>query len=272
MRKLTWLLPAVALLLGCNGGDNDARTAWQKVLSQCATTDLVSPGNILYFGPSNVVGPGSVFRKASAGDYRIRWPIKSIVPPASDAVIVPGADQPCSGSTQSNSDISATLGFAGQSSPISANLQGDFKKANSVEVKAGHLAWDTVAEGPYQGYVDSLPPTSGAQKDLFTGQMLVLYRALRVSGYTVNLTFSSSDAASLQAKYTGAQLGGQLGGGFSAAWSSSGTLTLSSSGDFYIAGQLVKYARGGFAGRGPAVAPTYEPVDPSAKATVEATN
>jgi hypothetical protein len=250
-------------------GSNDIRSGWEKVLSHCASTDLVKASNILYFGPSNTTGPGSVFRKAADADFRIRWPAGDLVPPAPVTIIVRGADSACSGSTQTNSDFGASLSFSGQPTPISAGLQADFKKASSVDVQAGKIAWDTVAEGPYKQYVDSLPGASGAQKDLFTGQMLVLYRALRVSGYAVALQFSSTDAANLQAKYSGPQLGGALSAGLNATWGSNGKLTLSASSDFYIAGQLVKYTAGGFAEQGDAIAPTPIDVGTKAKATIE---
>jgi hypothetical protein len=93
---------------------------------------------------------------------------------------------------------------------------------------------------------------------------------LRVHGYSAKMDFSASDAASVKAKFTGPQLGGSLSGGLTASWNASGSLTLSSSGDFYIAGQLVKYSGTGFSSSGPAISREFLPISKEAKALLDA--
>lgn len=252
-------------------GSNDPKSVWLKVLNKCASTDLVKTQNLIYFGASNTTGPGSIFRQAAAGDYRIRWPIGAISPAPGTSVVIPGDDVTCSGTSSTASDFNASLTFTGSPAPISAGLQNDLKKAQNIQVSPTNIAWDTVAEGPYEIYASSLPVAApGPHADLLTGKMLVLYRALRVHGYSAKLDFNSSDALALQAKYTGPQLAGSLGAGLSASWSANGTLTISAPDNFYIAGQLVGYNGSGFSAHGSALAASVVTVPTNTTAKVEA--
>ncbi len=61
-------------LAGCA---TTAREAWIDVLSKCASSEALN--NVVYFGPSNKVGPGSVWRK-SDDSLHLRWTLADTEP------------------------------------------------------------------------------------------------------------------------------------------------------------------------------------------------
>jgi hypothetical protein len=60
-------------------GATDARSAWIDVLSKCASTELLG-SSVFYFGASNSVGPGSVWRKEGDGSLRLRFDLNELEP------------------------------------------------------------------------------------------------------------------------------------------------------------------------------------------------
>src|SRR5258706_15392085 len=50
----------------CACTPKNAKALWTAGLKKCAQNDLLGP-NILYFGPSNALGPGTIFQKFADG-------------------------------------------------------------------------------------------------------------------------------------------------------------------------------------------------------------
>lgn len=239
------LICICACLHGCV--QDTAKEAWNVIVKNCAGSDLTG-GAIQYFGPSNNVGPGSVWRPGPDGGYRLRYSLGDM--PGEKNFITRGEPYKCDGSKTTSFGLNAAVGLTTSLAPVSAELANDLKKAKSIEVQAQIIAWDLVREGPFESYIKTLPASSGVRDDLNRGDRLVLYRALRVSGYTAQLKFSASDAASLKAKYSGPlpkALTGDIGAQLSANWADDTTLKLTSSSDCYIAGELAPYSSAGFA-------------------------
>jgi hypothetical protein len=249
INRIIWLGALSTMLAGCSlfSHRQDARTAWTDILQRCAINDL-NADRTLFFGASNNVGPGSIWRDARDGGYRLRW-TPADIPINVAAVMVPGTPMKCEGSVKSSSNFGAALSFTGTPVPISASLQGEFARARSIQVKAENVAWDVLREGPYEDVIRSLPGGNRVSIDLNERNMnnlLVMYRALRVLEYNAVIEFSQQDRAGFEAKFPLPQLGGQLGGGLTARWSQDGNLVISAK-DIYIAGELVEYRRAGFA-------------------------
>ncbi len=243
----TTLLSGCCTLLNICPDTGDSRNAWNNVLQHCANSDLNSQ-TILYFGPSNSLGPGSIWRKASDGGYRLGYELKDILGmPADNTLIVKGDPVGCNGSTSSTSDFGASLNFDGNSLPLTASLQADIKSAKNVQAEATSISWDLIKEGPYTAGISQLPAGNAVRSYIGSDDKLVMYRALRVTGYSAKIDFNQADVAGLQAKYAGPQLGGALGGGLTANWAANGTLTITSPSEFYIAGEIVPYKTTGFA-------------------------
>ena len=246
MKKLLPLVAFSLLVAACD--EDDVKTAWDNVLRKCVVSDLLGY-TVIYFGPSNPIGPGSIWRDDGSGGYRVRWTLDDM--PGNTDFIINGNPYNCDETSPTKFSLKAALGLIGTVSPASDELSNDFQKAKNIEIKATSVAWDIIREGPYGAYVEKLPADGGVREDLGKGDRLILYRALRVRGYSAKLEFSSEDAARLKAKYSGQlpkPLTGAVGAELSASWSEDNTLTLSSAKDVYIAGALAPYSAIGFAG------------------------
>lgn len=231
------------VLGGCN--DQDAKTSWNDVTKKCAVSDLNGP-HILYFGPSNVLGPGTIWRQADDHSLHVRYDLNDL--PGTKDFMTPGNNSPCDGTSSTTFGFQAAADLTASPLAVSAGVSNDLKKATDVTVKATSMRWDTVREGPYEAYVNALPHDSMAYKEMKAGHRLVITRALRISGFSATMTFKSSDVAGLKATYDGplgAGVTGKLNGSLNASWSSDGKLTLTAANDFYIAGELRPYSQTG---------------------------
>lgn len=244
-RILFGLIAATAFLAGCD--DN----IWTAVAKDCAVSDIDSK-KMLYFGPSNTLGPGSIWREApenAGGGYRVRWDSTAV--PGVSNWSRDGAEFACQNATRRRLTGQAAATFASQLSPLSAEASADFARAKSAEVKASMMKWDLLLEGPYEQAVIGMPPGSQVQEDLRRPGRLVLYRALKVRGFEAKMTFDDAVGAQLQGKYSGPAikaLNGELGAGLNFRWTNAGELIITSPGDFYVAGELVPFDSGaGFA-------------------------
>lgn len=255
MSKAIFILGTVSgalILSGCNGSKG-AKAAWSDVISKCAQTSL-NGKEILYFGPSNAIGPGSIWRKDAQGVFRLRYDLSQMPDPKN--FMAPYTEVSCDGKTTRAFTFKADAGL--DAVPVSAELKADLAKARKVEAKATSIAWVPVAEGPFQSYVRSMPADAGPRVDLDASDKFVLTRALKVRGFSTSLEFSSDVAAGLKGKYNGslpAGLAGDVSGGLNASWKSANTLTLTSAGDFYIAGEFQPYSPTGFASGSDAFGP-----------------
>ena len=214
-----------------------AREAWIDVLSKCASSEALN--NVVYFGPSNKVGPGSVWRK-SDDSLHLRWTLADIEPDEGKLknLIQEGALTSCQGETSSEWKLKPSLAFESQATPISAELSADLNRAKSVTVSVDKWAMDLIKEGPFEKWIKSNKDYSD---DLKQQDRLVLEKAVRVIGFSTILDFSESDAIALKGKYSQPTLNfGSLGVGMNAEWKSSTKLELKSNNAFYIAGEFSK--------------------------------
>ncbi len=245
MNKILVLLAFCFLLVGC---EDDAKTAWTNVIKKCADNDL-NGKTILYFGPSNTLGPGSVWREGNNGGYYVRYDLEQMS--GHEMFINKGVPSTCDGTSTTKFGLKASIGLTSSVVPASGELVNDFKKAKDIQVKASSIAWDNVIEGSYETFVKTAP-LSAIREDLDKNNRRVLSRALRISGYSATLEFNDSDAIALKGKYSGGLPVGDVGAEISTSWSSSNKLTITSTRDFYIAGELVPFKSGGFAAKGDA--------------------
>lgn len=230
---------------------DDAKSTWTEVLSKCAVSD-VNGTKMLYFGPSNNLGPGSIWVSDDAeGGYRIRYSLANL--PKPQTFVNVGTSFQCSGTSTTTLTGSGSIDAAVSVLPVSADVAVDLKRAKSVTVSVGSASWDDVLGGPYEAYIKALPATNQARVELETGSRLVLIRALKITGFSTKMTFDTNVTPSLKAKYSGplpTGVSGQLGANLSASWDDSNTLTITSNDDFYIEGKLSQYKTTGLAAAG----------------------
>jgi len=243
-------------LFGCH---EDLRDRWVDAMKNCASTDINSK-TILYFGPSNNVGPGSVWRetvddKGNHVDYRLRYIEADLPAPKNFLQRAEDNAFQCRDGRTASFSLSASASATISAFPLSAELSNDFKRAKKVSVTVGGMAWDQIKEQPFEEYFrKTLGPGHPVYEDMNGPNRFVLYRALAVRDLVIDLEFSNEDAASLKAKYTGS-LGslaqGTIGAGISATWKSTNTLSITAPGRSWILGELCKFRpSSGFAGVG----------------------
>ncbi len=225
------------ILAGCQA---TARDAWVEVIKKCAEAQTIDEDKLLYFGPSNTIGPGSLWRKDTQGKgYGLRMVNEDL----SENKKIVHKDTPalCKGQSVTGTDLGAKLSFTSELSPVSAEVKADFKRAKSISAKAGEIRWFTVQEKPFEDYIHELPDSNPLKEDINQENRLVMRRALMVSGYSAKIKFDASAAAELEGKYSGtlpAELVGDLGAGISASWRDGTTLVLESKAPFFIVGEL----------------------------------
>jgi hypothetical protein len=245
------ILPLLALIL--SGCDSTAKDAWVNVIKKCAIADTIDEAKLLYFGPSNTVGPGSLWRKDIDGkSYGLRIAEETLL---DNKKIVNRDESPaqCIGQYATETEIGPKLSFTSALSPVSAEVEADFKRAKSISAKAGEIRWYTVQEKPFEDYIDNLPASNPLKEDINKGNRFVMRRALMVSGYSAEIKFDSSVAAELEGKYFGplpAKLVGNLGAGIRASWRGGTTLVLESKAPFFVAGELHPWIFGHFRAEG----------------------
>ncbi|CAJ48464.1 putative lipoprotein [Bordetella avium 197N] len=238
---LLFIVSSAALLQGCSP---TIKTAWSKILERCADSDINS-STTLFFGASNTLGPGSIWRKApeaAGGGYRVRWRNHAI--PDAKAWSLAGQTFTCDGINSIHLSGDAVGSFSTEILPVSGQLQTDFALAKSIKVTASKMRWNEVMEGPFEQTIAQLPDTAPIKEDLARPGRLVLYRALKVEGFDTTLSFDAPISAMLQGKYPNNPqmiLPGHDTLSASFKWVNDSELHVSVPSGFYVAGQLVPF-------------------------------
>jgi hypothetical protein len=227
--KLLIIIALFTLILaGCQA---TAKDAWVEVIKKCATTQTIDEDKLLYFGPSNTIGPGSLWRKDTQGKgYGLRMANEDL----SENKKIVHKDTPalCKGQSVTETKLGPKLSFTSELSPVSAEVKADFEKAKSISAKAAEIRWYTVQEKPFEDYI----------------------RAAEIK-------FDASIAAELEGKYSGtlpAELVGDLGAGISASWRDGTTLVLESKAPFFVVGELHPWLSGHLRRGKPGIVPRAE--------------
>jgi hypothetical protein len=233
MIQITLLATILLWAVGCD----DARDAWKKILSKCASTDKIG-SDAIFFGASNTIGPGSVWRKKDDGSYVVMFELSDIFPQQGDRdkILHPNNVATCQGTNSSSWEVKGQLPFEGGSTPVSGDLSVDLKKASKTTVTVN--GWSTVdlKETPWKAAVNGLPDDNAFKKDVFADNRYLAETAVFVSGLTASFEFSTDLATTLNVKYPNGKtikIGGD-GLSLQVNWTSDTTLALTSPGDFYI--------------------------------------
>lgn len=227
-------------------------SAGNEFVRSCSDSDLNSK-SVLYFGPSNQLGPGSVWIKLGVnGGYQPQWRVSDLG--LAESIVQPGAAFSCTVSGQSQLTADAGLSVLSKVSNVSADLKSDFSRARSIQVSSTQAAWDTLIAGPFAVGVDGIKD-GAIRADVLSSNRLVMRRALKLKNYKAVLDFDSSVKPEMQAKYSDKVLSssmvGDVGAQLSATWTRDGKLELTATGDIYVAGEFAPLLKGRIAaGRG----------------------
>lgn len=247
------LLSVVCLQWACV--PKNAKALWTAGLKKCAVSDLLGP-NVVYLGPSNALGPGTIFQKFADGGIQPSHLLKEYAP-SPDSLMSPAQTFTCAADSSSSIklDGSTTLPTA---LAVSGSVSGAFSSASTVTVKAESLEWDQLVTGPYKSLVSGLPDSNSVKTDLQNPNQLVLSRALLVKGMTAVLEFKGSAGGTAKLSVPSGPVpkdaNSNIGIDLSANWEGDTKLTLTATSAFYIAGELRHYS-GGLAGGSPVIGP-----------------
>ena len=212
-----------------------AREAWVSVLGKCADTEVIGH-DFIFFGLSNEIGPGSVWRKAEDGSFRLRFELSDIEPDAAkrQGLIRTGNTAVCQGGNLSNWSLNAGLPFEGKLTPVSGTFSSELRKAQSVAVGVDVWSIDVLKEVPYEQLLTSLKKPYDSE--LTKTDRLVIENAVKLSGFKAAFNFSKQIATDLKTKYSDESMSVALRNGpyLDARWTSDTTLTLSSPDPFYM--------------------------------------
>lgn len=244
MRQLSRFVLATAVglsLVACGGGD--ARALWKEALKRCANSDLLGP-NVLYLGPSNGLGPGTVFEPFRTGGTQESHLIDSYV--QSPATVISPKPQTftCAADRATKMSLSADLPLDA-ALPVGAQVGANLKRAKTIKVTADELRWVSLLTGAYKEAINNLPDSHQVKQDIQKNGHLVLSRALQVKGLKAELEFASDVGADVKAKVP--NVSGEKDIKLGGAWEGTTKLTITSSSDFFIAGELRKWEEGGLA-------------------------
>jgi hypothetical protein len=232
--------------------EHSAEKNWVDAMKDCGITDINS-SQILYFGPSNNVGPGSGWRdtfdaNGNHVDYRLRFTADELPAPKDFVQLAAGGYQ-CRGGRTVNFKLAADVAGSVSTLPLNVQLSNEFQKAKSVTISIGGMGWDQLRELAYETYFRS---TLGAgnkfYEDMNVPNRLVVIRALAVRDLVMTYDFSAADAAAIKGKFTGPLAGattGDIGGGLSANWQSATTLAVTAPQKAWILGELGSFRSGG---------------------------
>lgn len=248
MRYTRWLALALFVIAIVTGtvallkSPPTVKTAWSTVAQRCAESDL-DGDTTLFFGPSNSLGPGSIWRLAGAstgGGYRVRWRDQAV--PGARTWSLPGRAFSCEGMDAIKLSGEAVGQFSADILPVSGQMQTDLALARQVEFRTASMRWDEVLEGPFEEAVAKLPSGNPVKEDLSKPGRLVLYRALKVYGFEAVLTFDAPVAEKLRARYhSHVVLPGHDTLSANLTWTSRSELRVTVPSGFYVAGQLVPF-------------------------------
>jgi hypothetical protein len=221
----------------------------RNFVNGCAVSDLNSK-SVLYFGPSNQIGPGSVWsRLGDSGGYQPQWRMHDLG--VDTQVIQPGTRFTCDLNNSSKFTANAGLSVISSVTNASGEVKADFARGKVVKISSTGAAWDTVVAGPYKLKLKAIADPA-IHADIAGPNRIILIRALRLDGYRVTLDFDASVKPEIKAKYSGKILGketvGDVGANFTAAWTSDDKLELTAADGVYVAGEFAQIVNGEWVG------------------------
>ena len=233
-------------IAGCNG--NSGHDVGKAMTDSCADDQLKSNA-VLYFGPSNQIGPGSIWTRLGVnGGYQPHWRVDDLELDYLK-VVQPGKAFPCDFSKNTKFTAGGGLSVLSEAANVSAEVKTDFSRAKIVKVSASEVAWDTVIQGPYLVQLNGISD-SAIKNDVFGKNRLVVRRALRLSGFKATLDFGTNLTPEIKAKYDGVKLGankvGEVGAQLNAKWTNEEKLELSAADTVYVAGEFAELINGEF--------------------------
>jgi hypothetical protein len=120
-------------------------------LRRC-TDNAVTGSQVTFFGPSNGVGPGSLWHQSADGRYGIRRSLEELAPTPAvrSKLIARGKEVSCRSTSGADFKAGADAVFSSALSKMDGSLAAQLDHATSVDVRIAAWATDTLLEGPFE--------------------------------------------------------------------------------------------------------------------------
>lgn len=231
----------------------NAKREWSRILKSCGSTQLFG-NETLFFGPSNTIGIGSVWRKGDDKSYNARFELSDII---TDSVVIKKVikygqkSNQCS--TVRNVTWSAQISFPFLGSIFGqTGLGAEFHKAKRTTISVDNLALDVIKEVPFEVALKSIAakdPKNEYLLDIINNPgRLIVTKAYRLTGLTVKLDYDPKDLDSLKQKYPNGgsiTIGGDKGIKLGFNYSTTSEVTIKLPAEIYIAGEFSKLTANG---------------------------
>lgn len=210
---LTWVL---SCCLAISAHAADATTAWKKVLQKCAKSDKIGK-RVLFFGLSNDIGPGSVWRLASDKSVRLQYELSDAFPDVTERAKLVNVNntEGCVGDSSSDWNLKLGLPFTTGVTPVSASIAATLSRASKVTVSVTGFSIDELKGTNWKVSFKSLGPGNAYFDELYEQDRLLAENMVKVSGFKAVLVFGTKLSADVQAQFKGRRF--SLGGSDSGA-------------------------------------------------------
>lgn len=252
--KLLLTLAIAVCLTGMMAAD-DVSTAWRKVLKKCAKSDVIG-SQALFFGVSNNVGPGSVWRFANDKSLRLMFELSDVFSPANqDSLVKFNNVAGCSGNSSSKWNLRLGLPFSTGVTPLSLDLGAQLEHARKVNLTITGWAIDDLKETNWKTAFAKLrksDPDNAYVKELEESNRLLAENVVKVSGLKVVFTFGTKLTADARARFKGKDIKlGPDGASLHSDVTADNEVTVNATGPFYMIAAYSSIVAGKPVGIGP---------------------
>lgn len=196
------------LVLLCAGTSTfgQSNKAWRDIIEKCNPTDEIGK-QTLFFGVSNLIGPGSMWRRATDKSIRLVYELSDGFPNQTDqADIVRGSNiASCSETQSSKWNIKLGLPFSTGATPLTFDIGLTLGKAHDIDVSIAGYAVDALDEGKWKDHLKTLGSSNGYYNEAYQAATTVLLaeNVVKVSGFRAVFNYSTDLSADLSAKFKG---------------------------------------------------------------------
>jgi hypothetical protein len=227
-----------------------AAAAWKLVLKNCAQNQTFRPNNMVYLGPSNSTGAGTIWRSVEGGGYEL----KRLPPNFSEGTVHAGEWSACAGTSPASFAVESGADGAVLSKVKggSGTLAADLKRARTVNLKVDAWRQVELVGDAFSDWVEKLPVDDTYKLSLLRQDRVVAYRVVEVKGMTAILTFDEAAAAEIRGKY-GSEGNAEGTAGLKVNFKGGNTLVITAPDVFVIEAEFGTYSpssgdfKGGFA-------------------------
>lgn len=239
----TWTRIALVVVLawlasGCPDRD-DAMDVWARILSRCTGDETLDRKRMVYLGPSNPVGPGSLWRRTNGGGVHLRRLLGDLTTASTEEAVLEGAASTCSGAVELDAKTLARLLGSFGNSVASVRAQADVARQMTVVASVDAWAKDVLVEGRFEDLYHRTQAQNAFRNDATQDGRYLMTKAIRVIGFQFSIDHDAAMALGLDVKGSPHEVIDAGGVEFQVERDRAGRLTLRTTEAFYVSGELL---------------------------------